>query len=492
MENSSILFFTNCELGQASIILAVAHEFLLRPSYSVHIASFPSLAPDVDILNERAKMLASATTTATFHPINGPSMVDVYSHTPVFLDHFDYHQIGFRGASQAFNQFIPMLMNPWDGSQFVAIYRDCVDIIKKVRPAMVVLDPLFVIGLDACRVLRWPHVVLSPNTAKDLAPQPWLANLWKYPVLCSGYPYPVPWYLIPLNIFLTIKIALIIMGNQRVRKLRDYRNKHGIPGPNPLFASPPGDKTPYLLVTTPAADFPCFVPQNFTLCGPIVRPCAPIAQESPQLAAWLSLRPTVLVNMGSHVTCSPEQERQFAEGFRMLLDKRRDVQILWKLKRRGERQESALDCLREAIEGNRVRIESWLSVEPICVLLSGQVKCMIHHGGSNSYHEAVRAGVPQIVLPTWFDTYDFAHRAEFRGIGVWGNRNTAPAVKGVDLGKALIRVLASEESIGMADRAKKVVTQLEGEGRTIACEKIVDLIRSQKDENKSSVSLTRQ
>ena len=94
--------------------------------------------------------------------------------------------------------------------------------------------------------------------------------------------------------------------------------------------------------------------------------------------------------MGSHVACSAAQEREFAEGFGMLLEKRRDVQILWKLQRRGERDESVLACLREAIERDRVRIESWLSVDPICVLMSGQVECMVHHGGSNSYHEAVR------------------------------------------------------------------------------------------------------
>lgn len=97
---------------------------------------------------------------------------------------------------------------------------------------------------------------------------------------------------------------------------------------------------------------------------------------------------------------------------------------------------------------------------------------------------SIRAGVPQVVLPTWFDTFDFAHRAEFCGIGVWGSRNSAPAISGVDLGQALIRVLASEESIGLADRAKKVAAQLEGEGRVVACEKIIDLIEEQKVESK--------
>ena len=35
----------------------------------------------------------------------------------------------------------------------------------------------------------------------------------------------------------------------------------------------------------------------------------------------------------------------------------------------------------------------------------------------------IRAGVPQVVLPMWYDTYDYATRAEYLGIGVYGNRH---------------------------------------------------------------------
>lgn len=85
-----------------------------------------------------------------------------------------------------------------------------------------------------------------------------------------------------------------------------------------------------------------------------------------------------------------------------------------------------------------------------------------------------RAGVPQVVLPVWFDTYDFAARVEYLGIGVYGNRNTAPAVSGIELGCALNRVLASGESEVMLQKAKMIASKLGPvEGRVVACEEIL-------------------
>jgi hypothetical protein len=60
----SILFVTNSELGQASVILATAHEFLLRPDYKVHIASFPALREEIEELNATAVPLNSTRSLA--------------------------------------------------------------------------------------------------------------------------------------------------------------------------------------------------------------------------------------------------------------------------------------------------------------------------------------------------------------------------------------------------------------------------------------------
>ena len=46
-----------------------------------------------------------------------------------------------------------------------------------------------------------------------------------------------------------------------------------------------------------------------------------------------------------------------------------------------------------------------------------------------------------MVLPMWVDLYDFAVRAEFLGIGVWGNEKSAPNWTAEELGESFLRVL---------------------------------------------------
>lgn len=75
----------------------------------------------------------------------------------------------------------------------------------------------------------------------------------------------------------------------------------------------------------------------------------------------------------------------------------------------------------------------------------------------------------------WYDTYDFATRVEWLGIGVWGNRSVAPRVDGTELGEALVRVVASDESVGMFLEAQEIASKM-GEGRVVACEKIIELV----------------
>ncbi|KAE8377658.1 hypothetical protein BDV26DRAFT_263168 [Aspergillus bertholletiae] len=62
----------------------------------------------------------------------------------------------------------------------MAIYQDCFALICTLQPAIVVLDPIFLQALDACRMLNQRYVVLTPNTFKELRGQPKLESLWKH------------------------------------------------------------------------------------------------------------------------------------------------------------------------------------------------------------------------------------------------------------------------------------------------------------------------
>ncbi|KAL4777532.1 hypothetical protein BDW60DRAFT_213096 [Aspergillus nidulans var. acristatus] len=472
MAKPTVLFVTNKELGQATVVLSVAYEFLIRQSHNVHIASSRQLEPEVSKLNAqaaRATQLQSSSTTAIFHTLPGRTMFEAAmnrgnSSSSSSGSWFSAHNIGFFGARQAYTMLCGVMV-PWTGDEYIAVYHRCIEIIKKVQPRIVVIEPLCAQAIDAVRTLGCKYVILSPNTVKDHVVQPMLGNLWKFPVLCSGYSFPLPWKHILPNAFLAICAGLTFANSRVFKAIDERRHAEGITGPYPVMASLVKNPTPLLIASRPEIDFPCFVPDSIISCGPILRPCAPIDEECPELAEWLSRGPTVLVNLGSNVCFDRDQTRKFADGLRMLLDVRPDIQVLWKLK--PDRKVEAAAWIPEAVQeifdellAGRVRIEEWLPVEPICILESGQICCMVHHGGANSYNEAIRAGVPQIVLPVWFDTYDFAARVEYLGVGVWGSKTSAPAINGPELGEALLCVLHSDESSTIRDKAKTIAAGL--------------------------------
>ena len=62
--------------------------------------------------------------------------------------------------------------------------------------------------------------------------------------------------------------------------------------------------------------------------------------------------------------------------------------------------------------------------------------------GVSELNKLNRSGVPHIVLPARFDTYDsdYAKRADFLSIGIFGNQTCAPGVRADEFGRALVRV----------------------------------------------------
>ena len=88
--------------------------------------------------------------------------------------------------------------------------------------------------------------------------------------------------------------------------------------------------------------------------------------------------------------------------------------------------------------------------------------------------------MPQVVLPCWLDTFDFANRAEYLGIGVYGSRNSAPRVNSVELSSALMRVMGNGEEATRLKAKAKDLAVVAGKigGRVKACEKIIEILET--------------
>jgi hypothetical protein len=40
------------------------------------------------------------------------------------------------------------------------------------------------------------------------------------------------------------------------------------------------------------------------------------------------------------------------------------------------------------IQAGRVRVVDWLTLDPLALLMEGNVMCSVHHGGANSFFES--------------------------------------------------------------------------------------------------------
>lgn len=175
MPSRNILFLTNSELGQANVALAVAEEFIHRDEFLVHIASYSQLAPLVNELNERFHEQVK------FHEIHGPCMEDLAIRTNVGLIH---HKPGIMGTVEGF-QKVRSVISSWKYSEYEKAYQSCVDILNELDPAVVAVDPLLHVGLNACQSVESSRVaVLWPVPLKDVVilNQPNAEFLWKYPM----------------------------------------------------------------------------------------------------------------------------------------------------------------------------------------------------------------------------------------------------------------------------------------------------------------------
>lgn len=202
--------------------------------------------------------------------------------------------------------------------------------------------------------------------------------------------------------FYNLYIAVLFVTNSHRRAVEKYlAEKTGatLRTPVDLLRNRP-DGLQILVSTLPELDFPLEIPSHIIPCGPIVRMAPPLLDVDPELDDWLCKGSTVYINLGSMFQATEGQALEMAVALRALLDTptgfpdKYQLQILWKLKRCGEYKvlepESKIyKVLGKEIEADRVRIVDWVSADPIAILQTGHIACSVHHGGANSFNEAV-------------------------------------------------------------------------------------------------------
>jgi hypothetical protein len=179
-----VLLLTNSEYGQASVHLATGHALLelYRGEVEVHLASFQPIEKIVAAASAHAMQTCPGARPIIFHRVRGIDMMAAWSRPEIRLEEYN----GLRPSFWNTPKFLKLLLSttcPWDGEEFLEIYRSVAKILDRVQPYVAAVDPAFSPALTACHHLGASYVVLAPNTIKDFSMpfQPWGRALWKYP-----------------------------------------------------------------------------------------------------------------------------------------------------------------------------------------------------------------------------------------------------------------------------------------------------------------------
>ncbi|KAI8714905.1 hypothetical protein NCS52_01211400 [Fusarium sp. LHS14.1] len=443
MARRKVLMLTNCELGQANIFIAASHALLERdPNVEFHIASFPQLEKTLNL----ALAKDGKPSPISFHPFPGRTMFNCLNSSQDPSKHMFSVALlkpGLWHAPQAIRFITTWAFLCWTPEEFAVIFNKACTLIETLEPDVLLVDPIFSPGITAGKHMKgrvskaFTLTIFAPNSMKDYVHhvEPRGAPFWK-----CGHPEI------------------------------DF---------------------PFLdLVGPPKA----YMDKTFG-CGPILRPLENIDSD---LATWLSRGPVVYINLGTHCLTSESEAVEMARSLKNLLDtasskqKFPGLQVLWKLKKDLERSgdfdigpgSAVHTVLSDEIDKDRVRIVNWVASEPSSILETGNVVCAVSHGGANSYNEAVCSGVPQVVLPCWFDCYDFASKAEVLGIGRWGSKKGCPRWIESELTEALIDVALDNNAEYTANaRSLAELCGRNGGGRATAADEILRLIDDQVGNN---------
>ncbi|KAK7215947.1 hypothetical protein V2G26_003950 [Clonostachys chloroleuca] len=472
---NTVLFLTTEATGLSNVHLAAASALLEHyPDVEVHYASFPKLASKVSRISATASASNPSTRPIQWHEIPGPAFLSM------FEEHFGDVESMIIGTGTAdYDKKIRDLvfsLAPWDVEDHWDMYMALNSLINDIDPAIVVLDNMLAPATDLAAHTDRRFLSLVPNGLLELiaAEQPRGAVAWKYPAAFSGYQFPLSWKQVVSNIVLTIRLGYNLVNSPVLAGKRAFLVEKGIE--KPIELSFVIKDVPVLASTFKEANFPMdFYPPYLKFCGHIPMSKTSAADQDPEMVSWLAQRPTILVNLGSLFAYNQRRAQAMSDALATLLAET-DFQVLWKFKKLGDYGDEVFTGIQKYIDSRRIRIETWLETEPAALLETGHIVLDVHHGGANTYHEAILAGVPQMILPLWFDLFNFANLAEYLGIGIWAGRSTTPEWVPESLVEGFRTALVGPSSVSLKDKAQKLGdVARQYDGRKIAADEIARL-----------------
>ncbi|KAK8030465.1 UDP-glucoronosyl and UDP-glucosyl transferase [Apiospora arundinis] len=443
-KNNTVLFLTNVLAGLSNVHLATAQSLIERhPSIRVHYASFPEMSEKIARVSSLARMQNVNAPDITFHAISGQSYIDailVKGRPQPIAPQWAGHEPGFKGCSGR-DDILQSVISPWEGDPYRSLYNETRTIIDTIDPDVVVLDYVFRPAVEAVRGANRRHAFIAPGSLSDdiAFDQPYGQGFWKYPSIGSDMPFPIPWLRIPENIYLGLRYTYSVNILPRLRRPVSLLRKEGVYALTPMRDG----RAPWIAPHISGATLPLdTVPKGVVGTNSIILRTATAAQQDPELADWFQRAPTLLINLGIVLA---------------------QTKVLWKFSPNPGLNMDFRAPLEEYVAQGRLRISTWLTIDAIAMFETGQIVASVHHGGANSYHEALAGGVPHVVVTMWVDLYNYAMLAEMTGVGVYATRGTAPRWTVAGLTNAFLAVVDGPRTEKMQQRAQDIAQLMQKE-----------------------------
>ncbi|KAL2849032.1 hypothetical protein BJX68DRAFT_98380 [Aspergillus pseudodeflectus] len=482
---NTVLYLTDSSSGLSNSHIASAFALLeSHPQIQIYWASFstPPIEPRLKRISAAARTKNPDAKPIIFHEMRTASMIENLDKVYPSLDDF-IMPCGLAGYDKMLS-IIETVVLPWSAEEYYAIFAETVELIESVDPSVVVVDSIQRPFVDAVRNTNRRFAILSPNALTDIIAyrQPWAEMFWKLPAMMSGTPYPIPLSSIPTNIYMQVRFIWRLITSPRLRAARRTLTTLGVH--DPINMQMHFDDVPLISGDFPEAGLPLsYYPPNVTVCGPIVLDTAPAEVQDGGMVRWLEGNgeskgegdkskgkdKNILICLGSNVAYNERRARALGGAVLRVLEQQADVKVLWKFVKEGEYDDDDVwrGPLEAYIASGRLRIETWLDVDPVSLVNTGMIDVWVHHGGANCYYEAAMSGVRQVILPLWFDLYNFAQIAEYAGVGIWPGKETAPEWDVESLSEGFLTALQGEKADRMqeeADALREAAARYDGRG----------------------------
>lgn len=271
-------------------------------------------------------------------------------------------------------------------------------IIKKNNDKyLLIIDILTFFALDIAYKYNIPFIVLCPVDPSNF----FVSKLpWTYPGILEPYGcnnFDIIKHKIELHLYTIYNLIFRGLGNYRIELTGTFNPPEKIlrKSKSIICSNIWGPVKPF--------DHP----YNLHMVGSIIEHND--FNENNEIIKWINEdnNNVILVSFGSIANLNFNIINNLIIAFKNIVEKY-NVKILWKLKNNINNLD--INC-------KNIKIIDWIpSMKQL--LTSGKIILNIHHGGANSFQEALYYGIPQFIIPFWSDCYGVARRCTELGLGM--------------------------------------------------------------------------